>query len=43
MNVNVWDVNEQVQILIRSRQPVEIGALSDPDAPLKSLAGELTP
>jgi 3-phenylpropionate/trans-cinnamate dioxygenase ferredoxin reductase component len=42
MNVNVWDVNEHVQALIRSRQPVELAALRDPDVPLESLAGELT-
>ncbi len=27
MNVNVWDVNDHVQALIRSRQPVEAAAL----------------
>ena len=42
MNVNVWDVNEHVQALIRSRRPVEAGALRDPDVPLDALAGELT-
>ena len=42
MNVNVWDVNTHVQALIRSRRPVEPGALRDPDVPLESLAGELT-
>ena len=31
MNVNVWDVNEHVQALIRSRQTVDVAALSDPD------------
>jgi 3-phenylpropionate/trans-cinnamate dioxygenase ferredoxin reductase subunit len=41
MNVNVWDVNEHVQALIRSRQPVEVAALTDPGIPLDSLAGEL--
>jgi len=40
MNVNVWDVNEQVQALIRSRRPVDPAALCDPDVPLMSLAGE---
>ena len=40
MNVNVWDVNEHVQALIRSRQPVDVNALSDPDTPLQMLAGE---
>jgi 3-phenylpropionate/trans-cinnamate dioxygenase ferredoxin reductase subunit len=38
MNVNVWDVNEHVQALIRSRQPIQTAALRDPDTPLESLA-----
>ncbi|MGH2913550.1 MAG: NAD(P)/FAD-dependent oxidoreductase [Solirubrobacteraceae bacterium] len=42
MNVNVWDVNEHVQALIRSRGPVDAAALTDPDTPLESLAGQLT-
>jgi len=37
MNVNVWDVNEHVQALIRSRHPVDVGALTDVDTPLDSL------
>jgi 3-phenylpropionate/trans-cinnamate dioxygenase ferredoxin reductase component len=37
MNVNVWDVNEHVQTLIRSRRPIQTAALSDPDTPLESL------
>ncbi len=37
MNVNVWDVNEHVQALIRSRQPVDVDALADTDTPLESL------
>jgi 3-phenylpropionate/trans-cinnamate dioxygenase ferredoxin reductase subunit len=40
MNVNVWDVNDQVQALIRSRHPVDLVALRDPDTPLESLVGE---
>jgi len=40
MNVNVWDVNEQVQALIRSRRPVDPAALCDPDIPLISLVDE---
>jgi 3-phenylpropionate/trans-cinnamate dioxygenase ferredoxin reductase subunit len=43
MNVNVWDVNEHVQTLIRSRQAVDVAALIDPDTPLVSLTGEATP
>ena len=42
MNVNVWDVNEHVQALIRSRRQVDVGALTDADTPLESLAGEVT-
>jgi 3-phenylpropionate/trans-cinnamate dioxygenase ferredoxin reductase subunit len=38
MNVNVWDVNEHVQALIRSRQTVDVRALSDPNTPLETLA-----
>jgi 3-phenylpropionate/trans-cinnamate dioxygenase ferredoxin reductase component len=41
MNVNVWDVNEHVQALIRSRQPISADALRDTDTPLESLAAEL--
>jgi len=41
MNVNVWDVNEDVQALIRSRQQVKVAALADPGIPLGSPAGEL--
>jgi 3-phenylpropionate/trans-cinnamate dioxygenase ferredoxin reductase component len=35
--VNVWDVNEHVQNLIRSRNKVDPGALTDPDTPLETL------
>jgi 3-phenylpropionate/trans-cinnamate dioxygenase ferredoxin reductase component len=41
MNVNVWDVGEHVQALIRSGRPVEPEALRDPNVALESLAGEL--
>jgi 3-phenylpropionate/trans-cinnamate dioxygenase ferredoxin reductase component len=37
MNVNVWDVNEHVQELIRARRPVDRRALADPGTPLGSL------
>jgi 3-phenylpropionate/trans-cinnamate dioxygenase ferredoxin reductase component len=42
MNVNVWDVNQHVQELIRSRRPVDVAALTDPDTPLDSLVTEST-
>jgi 3-phenylpropionate/trans-cinnamate dioxygenase ferredoxin reductase subunit len=40
MNVNVWDVNEHVQSLIRSRQRIDVAALRDSDVPLESLVAE---
>jgi 3-phenylpropionate/trans-cinnamate dioxygenase ferredoxin reductase subunit len=40
MNVNVWDVNDDIRALISSRRLVEVGALADPDTPLESLHGE---
>jgi 3-phenylpropionate/trans-cinnamate dioxygenase ferredoxin reductase subunit len=42
MNVNVWDVNEHVQTLIRSREPVDRALLADVDTPLEELAAPLT-
>jgi 3-phenylpropionate/trans-cinnamate dioxygenase ferredoxin reductase component len=38
MNVNVWDVNDAIQALVRSRHPVADEALADPSVPLDSLA-----
>ncbi len=40
MNVNVWDVTEHVQALIRANQPVDVGKLTDVDTPLDSLVAE---
>ena len=40
MNVTVCDVSEHVQALIRSRQPVDLATLRDPDTPLTALSGE---
>ena len=39
MNVNVWDVNEQVQELIRSRTRIDLAKLTDSETPLTSLIG----
>jgi 3-phenylpropionate/trans-cinnamate dioxygenase ferredoxin reductase component len=39
MNVNIWDVNEHVQGLIRSRARVNNAELADPDTSLESIAG----
>ncbi len=37
MNVNVWDVNQHVQALIRSRAKIDLDRLTDTDTPLESL------
>ena len=42
MNVNVWDVNEQVQQFIRSRAQVDRARLVDPAVPLEALLAEAT-
>ena len=38
MNVNVWDVNESIQQLVRSGIPVDPARLADPSVPLTELA-----
>ena len=38
MNVNVWDVTDPIQALVRSNRPVDAVRLADPDVPLESLA-----
>ncbi len=37
MNVNVWDVNEHIQALIRGRRPIDRARLTDPDHALTEL------
>jgi 3-phenylpropionate/trans-cinnamate dioxygenase ferredoxin reductase subunit len=37
MNVNVWDVNDKIEALVRARRPVDRARLTDPDAPLDEL------
>jgi len=37
MNVNVWDVVDDVKALIRSRTVVDAQALADPTTPLADL------
>jgi 3-phenylpropionate/trans-cinnamate dioxygenase ferredoxin reductase subunit len=39
MNVNVWDVSDAIQALVRAGQPADVAALRDPDTPLESLSG----
>jgi 3-phenylpropionate/trans-cinnamate dioxygenase ferredoxin reductase subunit len=38
MNVNVWDVTEPIQQLIRTRRQVPVASLADPETPLDRLA-----
>jgi 3-phenylpropionate/trans-cinnamate dioxygenase ferredoxin reductase subunit len=35
MNVNVWDVNETIQAMVRSGRSVDAGRLADPGTPLE--------
>src|SRR5215467_5877624 len=37
MNVNVWDVNDDIQALIRAARPVDPARLTNPDIPLADL------
>jgi 3-phenylpropionate/trans-cinnamate dioxygenase ferredoxin reductase subunit len=38
MNVNVWDVVDSIEALIRTRQPVDVAKLRDLDVPLEASA-----
>jgi len=38
MNVNVWEVTDSIEALIRSREQVDVARLRDPDVPLEELA-----
>jgi len=38
MNVNIWDVNDQLMELVRTARPVDAAALADSGTPLDSLA-----
>jgi 3-phenylpropionate/trans-cinnamate dioxygenase ferredoxin reductase subunit len=42
MNVNVWDVTDDIQRIIRARVAVDVQRLTDPDVPLAALAPEET-
>ena len=37
MNVNVWDVNDDIQSLIRSARPIDPARLTNPAIPLTDL------
>jgi 3-phenylpropionate/trans-cinnamate dioxygenase ferredoxin reductase component len=43
MNINVWDVAEDIERLIESANPVKTEDLGNPDIPLASLAKPLAP
>jgi 3-phenylpropionate/trans-cinnamate dioxygenase ferredoxin reductase subunit len=38
MNVNVWDVTDDLQALIRADKPVDDARLADPDVPIKDVS-----
>jgi len=40
MNVNVWDVNDTIQALVRSGHPVDPARLADPGVPLDQVTGD---
>ena len=40
MNVNVWDVADQIASLVGSKRVVDVGQLEDPDIDLATLAGD---
>jgi 3-phenylpropionate/trans-cinnamate dioxygenase ferredoxin reductase subunit len=37
MNVNVWDVNDDIQALIRSKRQVDVARLADSDTPISDV------
>jgi 3-phenylpropionate/trans-cinnamate dioxygenase ferredoxin reductase subunit len=41
MNVNAWDVTDQIQALIRSRLRVDRDCVADPGTPLNELAPDV--
>ena len=43
MNVNVWDVNDAIQDVVRGGQTVDTGRLADPDVPLEEFLGDRRP
>jgi 3-phenylpropionate/trans-cinnamate dioxygenase ferredoxin reductase component len=37
MNINIWDVAEDIERLVQSARPINVDDLTDPDIPLASL------
>ena len=40
MNVNLWDVGDDIEALLRAGTAVDDARLADPDVPLAALAAE---
>jgi 3-phenylpropionate/trans-cinnamate dioxygenase ferredoxin reductase subunit len=40
MNVNVWDVNEVIQAIVRGGRAVDAVRLASPDVPLEEFPGD---
>jgi 3-phenylpropionate/trans-cinnamate dioxygenase ferredoxin reductase subunit len=40
MNVNIWDVSDEIERLVSTSVPVDAAALADPNTPLSSLGME---
>ena len=40
MNVNVWDVNEVIQAIVRGGRAVDVARLASPDVPLEEFLGD---
>jgi 3-phenylpropionate/trans-cinnamate dioxygenase ferredoxin reductase component len=38
MNINIWDVAEDIERLVQSARPINVDELADPDIPLDSMA-----
>jgi 3-phenylpropionate/trans-cinnamate dioxygenase ferredoxin reductase component len=38
MNVNVWDVSDPIQELVRSGAPIDRARLADPDVPVEEVS-----
>jgi 3-phenylpropionate/trans-cinnamate dioxygenase ferredoxin reductase subunit len=43
MNVNVWDVADTIGALVATRQPVDVGRLTDPSVPLEDVLAAARP
>jgi 3-phenylpropionate/trans-cinnamate dioxygenase ferredoxin reductase subunit len=37
MNINIWDVAEDIERLVQSARPISVDELADPDIPLDSM------